>query len=441
MSNGVQVERFSHHEVVKGTSVRPIHPSEREHWDFLIRQHHYLGFRSLVGRSLRYVAEFKGCWLALLGWHAAALKCKARDRWIGWSPIIRHQRLHLIANNSRFLILPSLRIKNLASRILSLNLKRLSFDWQAIHGHQVYLAETFVETPRFTGVCYRAANWQSVGETKGFSRSGGRYSQHGRPKEILLFPLHPHTCERLSAVNPHPSWRFPMQNCTLNTKQMETLFLRLHRLPDCRRPRGVRHKFSTVLTIAIAALLAGARGYTAIAEWAQRLNQNQLRRLRARYDEKTKCFIPPSEPTIRRVLQSANVEVVERCLGQWIVDASRDEAIAVDGKTMKGARKSSGAKVHLLSAFLHSQALTVNQLDVDEKTNEIPMLSALLDPLNIKGNVVTADALHTQRSTARYLVKEKHADYLFIVKENQPTLLEDIKFLDDKDFSPSVPNC
>ncbi|MGH8651289.1 MAG: Druantia anti-phage system protein DruA [Gammaproteobacteria bacterium] len=110
--------------------VRPIVPAERVRWDALMRAHHYLGVQVLVGHSLRYVAVGGDEWLALLGWQAAALKCTARDRWIGWPPVLQHQRLPLIANNARFLILPDVRVPNLASRVLSLTLKRLSQDWR-----------------------------------------------------------------------------------------------------------------------------------------------------------------------------------------------------------------------------------------------------------------------------------------------------------------------
>ncbi len=144
------------HEVI----VRLILPSEWSRWETLMRRHHYLGFSGMVGESLRYVAEWKDQWLALLGWQAAALKCRPRDHWIGWPPVLQYQRLHLIANNGRFLILPEVTLKNLASRILSLNLKRLSSDWQTVHGHPILLAETFVDPSRFTGACYRAAHWR-----------------------------------------------------------------------------------------------------------------------------------------------------------------------------------------------------------------------------------------------------------------------------------------
>lgn len=123
--------------ILPSVQVRLILPSERERWDILVRQHHYLGLRSLVGESLRYVAHYQGHWLALLGWSAPALKCRPRDTWIGWPEPLHWQRISLITNNSRFLILPGVQIPNLASRVLALNIKRLAADWQAVHGHPV----------------------------------------------------------------------------------------------------------------------------------------------------------------------------------------------------------------------------------------------------------------------------------------------------------------
>ena len=133
-----------------------------------------MGFKSLVG-------ELRGQWVALLGWSSAALQCRPRDAWIGWSQVIQWQRLHLIANNSRFLVLTGINIPNLASKTLSLNLKRLSKDWQEIHGHPILLAETFVDISRFQGTCYKAANWIFLGLTQGFGKSAKRYYHHGQP--------------------------------------------------------------------------------------------------------------------------------------------------------------------------------------------------------------------------------------------------------------------
>jgi hypothetical protein len=135
--------------------VRPVRRDEMDRWRALMRQCHYLGFQRIVGKSLCYVATRETQWAALLGWGSAALKCAARDQWIGWDRQLQFKRLHLIANNVRFLILPDWHISNLASHLLALNLKRLSQDWQRYHGHPILIAETFVDSTRFAGTCYR----------------------------------------------------------------------------------------------------------------------------------------------------------------------------------------------------------------------------------------------------------------------------------------------
>lgn len=135
---------------LSGLRVRPVEPSERPKWDELMSIQHCLGFKSLVGESMRYIAELRGRWVALLGWSSAALKCQPRDAWIGWPQTLQWQRLHLVANNSRFLILSGIRIPNLASKTLSLNLKLISTDWQKVHGHPLLLVETFVDTSHLT---------------------------------------------------------------------------------------------------------------------------------------------------------------------------------------------------------------------------------------------------------------------------------------------------
>ena len=127
---------------LREVTVRPtVGAGERCRWDALMGAHHYLPFRGLVGRSVRHVAVLGEHWLALVGWHAGAFKLKARDRWIGWLPEQQFRRLHLIANNARFLILPGCAAANLASRVMGLSLRRLSGDFHAMHGHPILIAE------------------------------------------------------------------------------------------------------------------------------------------------------------------------------------------------------------------------------------------------------------------------------------------------------------
>jgi len=396
-----------------------------------MREHHYLGLRSFVGESLRYVAEWQGRWVALLGWCSAALKCQARDRFIGWPEVMKWQRLGLVVNNARFLILPGERVVNLASRVLSLNLKRLSGDWELAYGHPIFLVETFVDPRRFSGTCYRAAGWVEVGRTRGYGRRAGRYEAHGEPKTVWVRPLVRQAAQRLCTLGGgEPMTKSEAKPMRLSRAKADELLRILMSLPDCRHRRGRRHDQASILAVAICAVLCGARSYVAIAEWAGRCSQNFLRRLWCRKDPRSKCYTAPSEATIRRVLQGIDAEQVDRALSDWLqhLEGGQGEAVAIDGKTLRGARRQSGGQVHLLSAMLHGTGVILGQCEVEEKSNEIPAAPQLLDRIELGGVTVTADALHTQRELADFLV-QKGADYVFTVKDNQPTLKQDISEL------------
>lgn len=420
--------------------VCPVRREERARWRRLMGQHHYLGFRHTVGESLWYVAGWGGEWVALLGWGSAALKCGVRDGWIGWERSLQWRRLHLVVNNVRFLILPGWHRPNLASRLLALNLKRLSRDWELYHGHPVLLAETFVDSARYRGTCYRAAGWQVLGQTRGFAKRNRRYWFHGQPKTVLVRPLVADAVSRLVAPFLPPLSLPGKETVTMidvNRLPLEGeggLMDLLRRVVDPRKTRGVRHPVVTIVAIAICAALSGARSFAAIGEWAQDLNRETLKRLGS------KRWTPPSEPTLRRVLQRLDADRLDAHIGSWLAAQHplAGRGVAVDGKTVRGAHQAGQPAPHLLSAILHQEAVVIGQISVEEKTNEIPKLAPLLDPLPLKGAVVTADALHTQHHTARYLVETQKADYLFTVKDNQPTLRQDIADLDLKAFPPSA---
>lgn len=425
-----------------GIEVRPIRREERTRWDELMRQYHYLGLHSLIGESIRYLAIHQGQWLALIGWSAAALKCKVRDRWIGWPCFLQYQRLSFVANNSRFLIFPHVRIPNLASYVLARNLKRLSQDWQTIYNHPIYLAETFVDPRSFKGTCYKAQGWEFLGYTRGFAKCAYRYYSHNQPKMVFVRLVLPDGKRKLSEpyleTRNTPKEVKPMR---LSLKDAESLKERLSQIPDPRLSRGKRHRKLSVMTLSLCALLCSATSFAAIAEWAKSCSQNMLKRLGCRLNPKTGIYEPPSEPTIRRFLQDVDAEAVDTALYGWLQSlAGEDTALAIDGKTLKGAYQENGQKIHLLSAFLQQKGVVIAQCPVDQKTNEIPTLKTLLDPLDIKDKVVTLDALHTQKETARYLVEDKKADYLFTVKDNQPTLRQHIEDLRLVSFPPSAQN-
>ncbi len=168
--------------LVRNTKLQPLYNS-------LVQQYHYLGYRQIVGNHLKYIAFINQKPVACLGWGSAAWSVKSRDDFIGWDKSIKEKNLHFVANNTRFLILPWVSVKYLASKILAINAKRISDDWLNIYNHPLYLLETFVEKNRFKGTCYKAANWIYVGQTKGIAKKGHDHLFHGNIKNVYLYPL------------------------------------------------------------------------------------------------------------------------------------------------------------------------------------------------------------------------------------------------------------
>ena len=163
-------------------------PHEKLH-NGLIGAHHYLGYTQGTGEQLKYVVFAETRPLAAIGFSAAAWRVACRDRFLGWNDEARQKNLPVLVNNHRFLILPGINLTNLASWILAHMTRRLRHDWQRLYAHEIVLVETFVEKERFFGTCYRAANWQCVGETVGRGRND-RTSTAALPiKQVYLFPL------------------------------------------------------------------------------------------------------------------------------------------------------------------------------------------------------------------------------------------------------------
>jgi len=158
-------------------------------WNAYIQRHHYLGHQPMPGAQLRYLVRDDTQIVALLGFGASAWKTRPRDEAIGWSSDARRRNLHLIVNNARFLILPWIRCKNLASRILAMITRRLSDDWHERYAYRPVLLETFVEKPRFAGTCYKAANWQYLGDTQGRGKLDTLHRNAQPIKSIWIYPL------------------------------------------------------------------------------------------------------------------------------------------------------------------------------------------------------------------------------------------------------------
>jgi Domain of unknown function (DUF4338) len=175
-------------------------PQDAALFRFLLARYHYLGYGNTVGENVKYLARAQdGRPLAALLFGAAAWKCAPRDAWIGWSVLQRRERLLLVANNSRFLVAPWVRVPTLGSRALGLATSRVGRDWERKYGHGIELLETFVQGERFTGACYQATGWRHAGRTTGRTRNDDRRAPPGLPKEIFLKPLRAGWKERLTA--------------------------------------------------------------------------------------------------------------------------------------------------------------------------------------------------------------------------------------------------
>ncbi len=341
--------------------VEPLTGGREDDFQTLMQAHHYLGALPRIGRTVRYVAQHRGELVALLCFSAAAWKCAARDAWIGWSYRHQYDRLHLLANNSRFLILPGQHWPNLASRVLSLCERRLAQDWLERFGHPLLLLETFVDPRFFHGTVYRAANWVAVGQTRGFRRTSRGYSApHQDPKKVYLRPLHPRAAAILSQPLLAPPYRHGAPKLMLPAETLYALPSFFADIPDPRRPQGRRHPLPVVLSIATAAALCGRRGWQAIAEWAQDLGQKARARLGCR--RRNGHYQVPSESIIRDVLIRVGPDALDAALQRWnAVQAVADESLAIDGKTLRATRDEAGRQTHILGLVGHHSQRTYTQ--------------------------------------------------------------------------------
>lgn len=156
----------------------------------LMEQYHYLGYEHPVGEHLKYLVKARGQAIACLAWSSAPRHLGSRDRFIGWDAAARRRNIHLIAYNTRFLILPWVRVPHLASHLLGQMARRVPRDWQQVYAHPIHLLETFVDPERFAGTCYRAANWIVVGQTTGRGKDSDSHRPNRSIKQVLALPLH-----------------------------------------------------------------------------------------------------------------------------------------------------------------------------------------------------------------------------------------------------------
>ena len=423
-------------------TVRVASPSEAAGFDAQLATHHYLGAGRPVGDYLRQFVERDGVPVALLVWGPSCYALKDRDRWIGWSASQRVERLKLIVQNRRFLVLAAKgQSPNLASQAMGAALRALSDQWHEQFGYRPLLAESFTDPEAYAGTCYKASNWEPVGFSEGYSRHRADfYIANERPKKLWLYELCPRARASLRATQVPGESRAgqvapPSGVLPVTQPQMKSLVDVFRRAPD-PRDCNTHYRIGSVLTLIAMALLAGRRDIAEIARFANTLTPGQRRHLGLPRKKGTRAFYKvPGYGVFYALLTRMDPEPFAALLSQWLLQhaGTLPQALAMDGKMIRD-------HIGLLTLAQHEdgapQALAVYDQKEGTERCEQTAATALIESLPaLDGQIVTADPLHCQRKTARVIV-EKGGDYLLQIKGNQPRLLKQARALDAREGTP-----
>ena len=417
-------------------TVRVVAPHEVVAFDAQLATHHYLGAGRPVGDYLRQIVEREGRAVALLVWGPSCYALKDRDLWISWSASQRVERLKLIVQNRRFLVLAAKgQAPNLASQTMGAALRALPGQWREHFGYRPLLAESFTDPEAYAGTCYKASNWEPVGFSAGYRRHRADfYIAHERPKKLWLRELSPKARAQLRALQVPEEARAGLVRPSsgvlpVTQPQMKSLVDVFRRAPD-PRDTNTHYRIGPVLTLIGLALLAGRRDIAEIARFATTLTQPQRRQLGLPRKKGTRGFYKvPSYGVFYAVLTRLDAESFAALLTGWLRAraGTLPQALAMDGKMIRD-------HIGLLTLAQHEdgapQALAVYDQKEGTERCEQTAARALLETLPaLDGQIVTADPLHCQRQTARVIV-EKGGDYLLQIKGNQPGLLKQAQGLD-----------
>lgn len=414
-------------------------------FDEQLAARHYLGTGRPVGDYLRQVVERDGQPVALLVWGPACYALKDRDLWISWSASQRVERLKLIVQNRRFLVLAAKgESPNLASQAMGAALRVLPEQWREHFGFRPLLAESFTDPEAYAGTCYKASNWEAVGHSAGYSRHRADfYIANDRPKRLWLRPLTPEARQQLRAAQVPADCRAgllapPSGTLPVDAEQMGSLLDVFRKAPD-PRDKNTRYRIGPVLTLIAMALLAGRREIAEIARFATTLSQPQRRQLVLPLKKGTRAFYEvPGYSVFYQVLTRLDAEAFASRLNDWLQSRSGTlpQALALDGKMIRD-------HIGLLTLAQHEdgapQAVAVYDQKEGTPRCEQTVAAALLEKLPaLDGKIITADPLHCQRRHARAIV-EKGGDYLLQIKGNQPNLLKVAQRLDAVADTPFLP--
>ena len=418
-------------------------PKQRQWFDQQLDLSHDLGSSPSIGDFLRQIVELNGKPVALLAWGPACYALKDRDFWISWSAPQRIERLKLIVQNRRLLILaPKGSYPNLASMAMGAALRALPSQWSDAFGYRPVLAESFTDPEAHHGTTYKATNWIELGTTAGYSRSRlDFYIPNERPKRLWCLELVPKArsilrsrdlpAEYAPALSSVPAGVLP-----LSQPQFDSLRKAFSQVPDPRKGRNKRFRIGLLLSLIAMALLSGRREIAEIARFAQSLTQEQRKKLGLPLKKGTQAFrVVPGYLVFYRLLYRVDPKALNEVLNTWLASnaSTLPQALAMDGKMLRD-------HFGVLSLARHDDGAPVAMALYDQKEGtercEQSAATALIEAIpSLDNQLISADALHCQRKVARAIV-ERGGEYLLQIKGNQPNLEKRAK---TKGSTPGTP--
>ena len=396
---------------------------------------HFLGSFKPVGHSLIHLIHENGVLVAIVQWAACAYHLKDREAWIGWNGLTCARRRNLVVNNVRFLVRKEALRPNLASKALAHSVKALAAHWQEHFDYEPLLCETFTDIESHEGTCYKAAGWLPLGMTEGNSRQRADfYVPNGRPKKLWIKPLRPDARERLCAKTLAPEHAAgetigkgaPLP---LTAKELQPLAKALRAVPD-PRAKNRQNQIGPLLCLLALGLLCGGTNLSAILRHASRLTQAQLRLLgirgrRLSPGSKIWIYSVPNYEVFRSLLCRIDLDAFATILSQWL-SAHRGALpahLAMDGKRIRGELGTIVTLCDIEGKVPVAIAATTAPGGEQASSRELLRRESTI----LIGSTVSADALSTNPENARLIVQEKGGNYLFSVRDNQPTLAKHLE--------------
>lgn len=386
---------------------------------------HGLGAGREAGDRLCQLVFEEGRLAGVLVWCAAAWHLKDRDEVVGWDAVTRSERLKLVVQLRRFLVLEEARRPNLASQSLGLGLRKLAEQWEVEHGYRPLLAESFSDPESHAGTVYKVTNWEQAGVTKGYSQDHtDYYVPNGRPKKLWIKKLVPNACELMcarelpeackGALVSRGGVRSPLKNAQLGN--LRGAFLEV---PDPRHPKSRRHPLPAMLSLIALGLLMGARDVLDIWRKVACLSQSQREAIGLRVrDKQTKRLKMPGYDALNDVLAAVDPEAYAQALTAWLQANTGllPRSLALDGKSVGNGRCGM-----IITLCRHEDGRPVAMAPATGKKEdcEVSEARALLadDRVQLANALITADPLHNKHDTIQ-IILQKGGDYLVGTKEN-----------------------